>query len=156
MPQPITDEPLIIWPVYEPASVQRIELTAADLVQHVLLIGSTGSGKSTLLTSAIAQLILHQADQARKKIGLLVLDAKGDDLVNRVRAAAQAGKRAGDIVILGPQGDHGLDLFGGLQTLADVDRITRLSCWARRSLATKICIGGSAPPPCSTRRSRCW
>lgn len=48
MPHLPTDFPLTVWPCYEPAG-HRVELTEADLVQHILLIGSTGSGKSTLL-----------------------------------------------------------------------------------------------------------
>ncbi|HZM01942.1 MAG TPA: hypothetical protein VFC44_02870 [Candidatus Saccharimonadales bacterium] len=38
----------------------RVELTEADLVQHILLIGSTGSGKSTLLIDTTRQLIAYQ------------------------------------------------------------------------------------------------
>jgi DNA segregation ATPase FtsK/SpoIIIE-like protein len=45
MPHLPTDFPLTVWLCYEPAS-HRVELTEADLVQHILLIGSTGSGKS--------------------------------------------------------------------------------------------------------------
>ena len=52
MPHLPTDFPLTVWPCYEPAS-HRVELTAADLVQHILLLGSTGSGNSR-------QLIAHQ------------------------------------------------------------------------------------------------
>jgi energy-coupling factor transporter ATP-binding protein EcfA2 len=80
-----TDSPIVTWPCYEPAG-HRIELTEADLVQHVLLLGSTGSGKSTLLTAATSQLILHRAEKPEDKIGLLLLDAKADDLVPRVRS----------------------------------------------------------------------
>ena len=46
MPHLPTDFPLPVWPRYEPAG-HRVELTEADLVQHILLIGSTGSGKSS-------------------------------------------------------------------------------------------------------------
>jgi hypothetical protein len=124
MTHPNSEQPLIRLPCYEPAG-HCVELAESDLVQHILLIGSTGSGKSTLLTSAIGQLILHEAHSPQNKVGLLVLDAKADDLVARVRQAAQLGGRAPDVVVLGPNGDYGFDLFGGLNSLADVDRTTR-------------------------------
>jgi energy-coupling factor transporter ATP-binding protein EcfA2 len=119
-----TEAPLIVWPCYEPAG-HRIELTEADLVQHVLLIGSTGSGKSTLLTAATSQLILHNAQRSEDKIGLLVIDAKADDIVSRVRKVAQRAGRKDDVLVFGPDGDHSFDLFGALRSLNDVERMTR-------------------------------
>ena len=119
------DQPIVCWPCYEPASQKPIELTESDLVQHVLLIGSTGSGKSTLLTSATRQVIRHEAKSSEDKAGLLILDAKSDDLVHQVREAAKDCGRADDVVVLGPQGDHSLDLFGQLHSLDDVERLTR-------------------------------
>jgi energy-coupling factor transporter ATP-binding protein EcfA2 len=119
-----TDSPIVVWPCYEPAG-RRIELTEADLVQHVLLLGSTGSGKSTLLTAATIQFILHHAENSNDKIGLLELDAKADDIVPRVREAAQRAGRHGDVLVFGPGGDHSFDLFGTLRSLDDVERTTR-------------------------------
>ena len=119
-----TEAPLIVWPCYEPAGY-LVELTEGDLVQHVLLAGSTGSGKSTLLTAATNQLILRRAEREEDKIGLLVLDAKADDIVRRVREAAQRAGRMGDVLVFGPGGDHGFDLFGVLRSLDDVERMTR-------------------------------
>ena len=119
-----TDSPIVTWPCYEPAG-HRIELTEADLVQHVLLLGSTGSGKSTLLTAATSQLIRHRAERPEDKIGLLLLDAKADDLVPRVREAAQRAGRRGDVFVFGPGGDHSFDLFGTLRSLDDVEQTTR-------------------------------
>lgn len=124
MNQPPSDAPLISWRCYEPAG-HRVELSESDLVQHILLIGSTGSGKSTLLTSATGQIIGHHAGSPEHKPGLLVLDAKGDDLVARVQDAAQAFGRANDVLVFGPNADHGFDLFEGLRSFDDVDRITR-------------------------------
>jgi hypothetical protein len=119
-----TDSPIVAWPCYEPAG-RRIELTEADLVQHVLLLGSTGSGKSTLLTAATIQFVLHRAESSKDKIGLLELDAKADDIVPHVREAAQRAGRHSDVLVFGPGGDHSFDLFGTLRSLDDVERTTR-------------------------------
>lgn len=117
------DAPLVVWPCYEPSGL-NMKLCEQDL-SHVLLIGSTGSGKTTLLTSAIGQLIVHQANSPADKIGLLVLDAKAEELATRVRESAEVSGRIDDLVLLGPGGNHALDLFGGLRTLEDVERIAR-------------------------------
>ncbi|MCX6929104.1 MAG: type IV secretion system DNA-binding domain-containing protein, partial [Verrucomicrobia bacterium] len=120
-----TEIPLVSWRCYEPAG-HRVELTEADLVQHVLLVGSTGSGKSTLLVDAIRQLTAHEARSRRSRTGLLILDAKADDLVSRVQEAAALVGRADDVLLFGPCGDRGLDLFGaGLKSLDDVNRVTQ-------------------------------
>ncbi len=112
------DTPLIHWPCYEPAG-QSVTLTAAELVQHVLVIGSTGCGKTTLLTDALRQLI-------PRGVGLLIQDAKCEGTVEQVRAAARACGREADVVVLGPEGTHALDLFGPLKRLDDVERLTQL------------------------------
>jgi energy-coupling factor transporter ATP-binding protein EcfA2 len=125
MAQPSLDPAVVCWPCDAAASNYRIELAESDLVEHVLLIGSTGSGKSTLLTAAARQLISHNSRDPRQKCGLLVLDAKEDDLVTRVREAASSASRSGDVLVFGPRGDHALDLFGTLRSLDDVDRTTR-------------------------------
>jgi len=70
---PPKEEALIVWACYEPAGYS-VSLTAEDLVQHMLVLGSTGSGKTTLLMGAIQQLLRHP-------IGLLILDAKQDGAV---------------------------------------------------------------------------
>lgn len=102
---------LINLPVYEPAG-RDIRLSESDLLQHVLIIGATGSGKTTLLHRILTQTIQHG------DIGLLVLDAKQDDTVQRItRLAAQHHRHH---IVLGPQGSHYLDLFQPLQSLADV------------------------------------
>ncbi len=103
------ETPLIHWPCYEPAG-QSITLTEEELVQHVLVIGSTGSGKTTLLTHALQQLI-------PRGVGLLIQDAKCDGTVEQVRAVARACGREEDVVVLGPEGTHALDLFGPLRML---------------------------------------
>lgn len=109
---------LLTFPCYEPAG-HCVEFTETDLLQHVLVVGSTGCGKTTLLTSAIRQLLAH------REVGLLILDAKVDGLVAQVRADARAAGREQDVAVFGPDGDAGFDLFGGLRSLADVEGMTR-------------------------------
>ena len=112
-----SEHPLVVWRCYEPAGCS-ITLSESDLVQHMLILGSTGSGKTTLMIAAIQQLIQHQ-------IGLLILDAKPDGTVARVtEAAAKAGRKA-DVAILGPEGTHALDLFGALNTYDDVETMAQ-------------------------------
>jgi energy-coupling factor transporter ATP-binding protein EcfA2 len=111
------ETPLIHWPCYEPAG-QSVTLTEAELVQHVLVIGSTGCGKTTLLTHALRQLI-------PRGIGLLLQDAKCEGAVEQVRAVARSCGREADVVVLGPEGTHALDLFGPLKRLDDVERLTQ-------------------------------
>ena len=117
-----TDKPLIVWPSYEPGGAvgtgYSVSLTEEELVQHVFIIGSTGSGKTTLLTGAIQQLI-------RQPIGLLVLDAKQDGMAEQITEMAVKAGRAKDLAILGPQGTHVMDLFGGLRTFDDVETLTQ-------------------------------
>ncbi len=90
---PPKEEPLIVWACYEPAGYS-VSLTAEDLVQHMLVLGSTGSGKTTLLMGAIQQLLRHP-------IGLLILDAKQDGAVEHIAQMAGRAGRARDLAILG-------------------------------------------------------
>jgi len=120
---PAEPPPVVTWPCYEPGG-GRIQLTADDLLQHVLAIGATGSGKSTLLTSAAQQITAYEARSFSEKAGLLILDSK-TELVGLVRAAARSAGRESDVVVLGPEGNARFDLFGGLQSLDDVEMVTR-------------------------------
>ena len=120
---PAEPPPVVTWPCYEPGG-GRVQLTADDLLQHVLAIGATGSGKSTLLTSAAQQIIAYEARSFSEKAGLLILDSK-TELVGLVRAAARSAGRESDVVVLGPEGNARFDLFGGLQSLDDVEMVTR-------------------------------
>ena len=128
---PPKEEPLIVWACYEPAGYS-VSLTAEDLVQHMLVLGSTGSGKTTLLMGAIQQLLRHP-------IGLLILDAKQDGAVEHITQMAGRAGRARDLAILGPAGTHALDLFGPLRTFDDVETLAQ---WLM--LATER-IGGDNP-----------
>lgn len=115
------DIPLISWACYEPAG-HRVEICESTLLQHVLVIGSTGCGKSSQLVDATRQLI--EKPDATGQIGLLILDAK-EELVGQIRDSVVRAGRQDDLLLFGPGGTHGLELFGDLHSLEDVDRITR-------------------------------
>ena len=116
---------IVTWPCYEPVAPSDQIDESKPSAACAATIGSTGSGKSTLLTAATSQLIRHRAERPEDKIGLLLLDAKADDLVSRVREAAQRAGRGGDVFVFGPGGDHSFDLFGTLRSLDDVEQTTR-------------------------------
>jgi hypothetical protein len=112
-------DPMVVWTCYEPPG-QRVALTEEHLLQHTLVLGSTGSGKSTLLISAVRQLLRWRGE----KIGLLILDAKQDETVPRIKEMARHCGRVGDLVVLGPQGSHSFELFG-LHSFADAETLTQ-------------------------------
>ena len=112
----MNSETIIHLPVYEPAG-KDIQLTEAELLQHLLIIGATGSGKSTLLHRIMASLI------AKPDTGLIIFDAKQDDTVERVQQLARSHHR--DCVVLGPQGTHYVNLFQPLRTLDNVDSMVK-------------------------------
>jgi hypothetical protein len=100
-------------------------MTERDLLSHVLVLGSTGGGKTTLLIQAIWQLLNLHATRPEVKVGLLIFDPKVDETVSQVKFLARKANREKDVIILGPGGDHYLDLFGRLRSLEDVDFVTR-------------------------------
>lgn len=121
----MTDDPeLLRLPVWEPAG-RDVVLTESQLLQHLYLSGATGSGKSCLLHRVMEQLIRHQADSQEHKPGLLILDPKVDDTVQRVRSLAIAAGREKDLLVL-PGGGHFVNLFDSLRGgLANVEHTVR-------------------------------
>jgi len=113
---------IIKWPCYEPAG-KNVALTESDLLQHALVIGSTGCGKTTLLTSAIRQLMQVRSQSAGENVGLLILDAKNDEVVQQIKTDAGKAGRLDDVICFGSQGDYAFDLFAGLESLDDVETV---------------------------------
>ncbi|MGP8234203.1 MAG: helicase HerA domain-containing protein [Limisphaerales bacterium] len=96
---------MILLLCYEPAG-QILRLSADDLTRHVLGLGSTGCGKTTgLVNPLLQQAIAWRAGEIESKVGLLVLDPKGDDTQSKVQAYAQEAGRLDDVVILSETGD---------------------------------------------------
>lgn len=102
---------------YEPAGAV-VELGPDDLTRHVIALGSTGSGKTTALINPVLQrLISWRAADPAGRVGLVVLDPKADDSVEKVRAYARAAGREADVVELSADGDAWYDLLGGFSRL---------------------------------------
>lgn len=114
---------------YEPAG-RVLELSSDDLTRHVIGFGATGSGKTTALINPILRQLLawrvHDTDQ---RLGLLVLDPKGDDSAHKVRAFAKEVGRESDVVQLSAEGDAWFDPLGGFE------RLDQVEFYAKRLLA---------------------
>ena len=82
-------DPLIRLLCYEPPGV-TLAWTREEWLRHTLLLGSTGCGKTSLLNEVLWQLIHHQAADREQKLGLLILDPKGDDTPAKITAYAEA------------------------------------------------------------------
>jgi ABC-type molybdenum transport system ATPase subunit/photorepair protein PhrA len=87
---------------------------------HVFVAGASGAGKSTLLRTIMRRLINSNATDAAQKVGLVVLDFKGDETVEFIRSAAAAVGRAADVRVLSLDSAAGYDFFSGCKTLEDV------------------------------------
>lgn len=124
MPDRDDDAPLIRLPCYEPPGLV-FEWPRAAWLRHTLLLGATGCGKTSLLNEILWQLIHHTAGDPRHKLGLLILDPKGDESVQKVRDYAIAAGRAGDVIALDGVAPVHFDLFANLRDLRDVDGFAR-------------------------------
>ena len=127
------DAVLVRLSCYEPAGYE-LAWTERDILQHVLMIGMTGSGKTSQLRRIIHQLIAYRANEPEERVGLCIVDAKVDDTVAMVKSMAAEAKRHSDVIVLGPNGDHTLQLFSSLRSLADVDRMARWLCFGSKSM----------------------
>ena len=116
--------PLLRLPCYEPPGLV-FEWSRAAWLRHTLLLGATGCGKTSLINEILWQLIHHAAGDPRHKLGLLILDPKGDETVHKVRDYATAAGRAADVIALDGVAPVHYDLFAGLRELRDVDNFAR-------------------------------
>lgn len=125
---------MITLKCYEPAG-KVISLSAEDICRHVLASGATGSGKTTgLINPLLRQLLAWKADRRELTAGLLVLDAKGDDTIQKITGYARAAGREGDLMVLSETGNAYYDFFGGFRDLSQVDEFTNRVLFATRDL----------------------
>lgn len=111
--------------LYELRAEQSIELSPADRMGHILVIGTTGVGKTRL-----AELLITQ--DIKRGDPVIVLDPKGDrDLMIAMMAACVASGRAGQFYCLHlgfPEFSARYNLFG------DISRITEVASRVREGL----------------------
>lgn len=78
----------------------KIFISEKGLFQNVLITGTIGSGKTSSAIYPIAkQLINYENNNLNKKIGMLILDVKGN-FHNKILDFAQDSERLNDIIIL--------------------------------------------------------
>lgn len=116
--------PLLRLPCYEPPGLV-FEWSRSAWLRHTLLLGATGCGKTSLINEILWQLIHHAAGDPRHKLGLLILDPKGDESVQKVMDYATAAGRANDVLALDGVAPMHYDFFAGLRELRDVDGFAR-------------------------------
>lgn len=122
---------------YEPAG-KVVELTPDDLTRHVLGFGATGSGKTTsLINPIIRQILAWRKHEPHSRPGLLVLDPKGDDSQEKVRAYAREAGREADLVVLSAGGSGWYDLLGGLTRLDQTQTYSRRLLSGTRDMGTE-------------------
>jgi hypothetical protein len=110
---------------YEPAG-RVLEFSPDDLTRHIIAFGATGSGKTTaLINPMMRQLMAWRANEPSSRPGLLVLDPKGDDSAEKVRAYAREAGRETDVAVLSADGNTFYDLLGGLQRLEQIEGYAR-------------------------------
>lgn len=77
-----------------------IFLPAASLYQNILITGTIGSGKtSSAMYPFTRQLIKYNYDNEAKKLGMLILDVKGN-YYSQVKKYASYYRRENDLVVV--------------------------------------------------------
>ena len=108
---------LIDLSCYEPAGAS-IPISESDLLGHTLVIGGSGAGKTTrIMNPMLKQLIEHNASRQEEKIGLCIIDSKGDGetstLLNKL--CREAG-RLEDLITVDDSGANSIDLLEPMRT----------------------------------------
>ena len=97
-----------------------IQISKENALTHVGIIGATGSGKtSSVVNPILQQFIGYRSTDVANKLGLVVIDPKGD-VVHKIRRFADEARRSEDLIILG-EGSY-LPIFKDLTRLDAVPR----------------------------------
>lgn len=84
----------------EVKSNKKVYLKEKSLFQSILITGATGTGKTTsCICPFLKQMILYENQNEDKKIGLLILDVKGN-LKNEIKEYVKQANREKDLIIL--------------------------------------------------------
>lgn len=85
---------------------KNIMLKEKSLFQNILITGATGTGKTVSgVCQFLKQLISYKSDNNEEKIGLLILDVKGN-LKEYIKKCVQNVNREKDVIILGLNGKY--------------------------------------------------
>ena len=83
---------------------EEVKISEKGLFQNILITGTIGTGKTTSAMYPLTeQIIKYNSDNALKKIGLLVLDVKGN-YANQVETLAKKYNRQKDLIIINLSG----------------------------------------------------
>ncbi len=105
----------------EPPGFEALELSAETLCRHIFIGGSTGAGKTSgVVNPCMEQLIAHPS-----RMGLLILDGKGDSTPHKVSQMAARAGRTNDVVVLTENSDVSYALLGGFKGPSQLDDYTR-------------------------------
>ncbi len=103
--------------------------------RHILGLGATGSGKTTaLINPLMTQIIAWHARDKDRKPGLLVLDPKQDDTMDKVRYYAREAGRLDDVVTLSTNADSYYEYFADFRRLDQVEEFTRRVLYGSREM----------------------
>lgn len=106
------EEQLIEISCFEPAGT-TVSMSALDLSGHTLVTGGSGSGKTTrIIYPMLKQLLESNASRVESKIGLCVLDTKGDgEMTAYIRKVSMESGRSKDLCVIDCESDSYIDLL---------------------------------------------
>lgn len=97
---PINKNELNLYIGTDSTSNQKVFIPEKGLFQNILVTGTIGSGKtSSFMYPITKQLIEFESNNINKKIGLLILDVKGN-YYTQVKQYAKSCNRENDLVII--------------------------------------------------------
>jgi hypothetical protein len=125
------DEVVVRLPFYEPNSAS-LDLSVGDLAENIMVVGSIGSGKSTTaMNRAIEGALRFHADNPAEKIGILIIDFKGDDTVSKVRHLARLAGREADLVVVDGKSASRISMFSKVREFDQIpDLVAKLASLA--------------------------
>ena len=101
-------------------SAGELKLSEDALCKHTIFIGSTGSGKTTSLNVLLRDIIGYNAEDEKRKVGLLVFDLKGDNTFFKIRKWAKECGREDDVIDYCADSKFYFDPLGGLDSFRKI------------------------------------
>lgn len=101
-------------------SAGELKLSEDALCKHTIFIGSTGSGKTTSLNVLLRDIIGYNAEDETQKVGLLVFDLKGDNMLFKIQKWAEEFRREEDVIDYCADSKFYFDPLGGLDSFRKI------------------------------------